>query len=58
MVAGKVDSQYFVGSVRWTRPVGQFGGVAKLGSGCHQAANLSVSMARYASSGVCPASVE
>jgi hypothetical protein len=44
--------------VRWTRLVGQFGGLDKLGSGCRQAANLSVSMARYASSGVRPARVE
>ena len=44
--------------LRWTRPVGQFGGVAKLGSGCHQAANLSVAMTPYASSGVRPPSVE
>jgi hypothetical protein len=44
--------------VRWTRLVGQFGGLDKLGSGCRQAANLSVSVAPYASSGVRPASVE
>src|SRR4051812_10468998 len=45
-------------SVRWTPMAGQFGGLAKLGSGCCQAANFSVAVAQYASSGVRPASVE
>jgi hypothetical protein len=44
--------------VRWTPPVGQFGGLDKLGSGCRQAASLSISGAQYASSGERPASVE
>jgi transposase len=44
--------------VRWTRLVGQFGGWVKLGSGCYQAANFSVPVAQYASSGVRPASAE
>jgi hypothetical protein len=47
-----------VGSLRWTPMAGQFGGLAKLGSGCCQAANFSVAVAQYASSGVRPASVE
>src|SRR5690348_1998766 len=45
-------------TMRWTRLVGQFGGWVKLGSGCYQAANFSVPVARYASSGVRPASAE
>ena len=44
--------------LRWSRPVGQFGGRVKLGPGCCQAANLSVIPAPYASSGVRPANVE
>jgi DNA-directed RNA polymerase specialized sigma24 family protein len=44
--------------MRWTPPVGQFGGLDKLGSGCRQAASLSISGAQYASSGERPASVE
>jgi monovalent cation:H+ antiporter-2, CPA2 family len=44
--------------MRWTRLVGQFGGLVKLGSGCCQAASLSVSLTPYASSGVRPARVE
>ena len=47
-----------VAEVRWTPMAGQFGGLAKLGSGCCQAANFSVAVAQYASSGVRPASVE
>jgi hypothetical protein len=43
---------------RWTPPVGQFGGLVKLGFGCRQAANLSIPDAQYASSGVRPASLE
>src|SRR6201994_938766 len=51
---------FTVGAVplRWIPMAGQFGGLAKLGSGCCQAANFSVAVAQYASSGVCPASVE
>ena len=45
-------------SLRWSRPVGQFSGRVKLGSGCRQAASLSVTLAPYASSGVRPANVE
>ena len=44
--------------LRWSRPVGQFSGRVKLGSGCRQAASLSVTLAPYASSGVRPANVE
>ncbi len=44
--------------VRWTRPVGQFGGRVKLGSGCCQAASLSIRLASQASPGVRPAKVE
>src|ERR1700759_4534929 len=43
------------GKMRWYPWFGQFGGLAKLGSGCYQAANFSVPVARYASSGVRPA---
>ena len=46
------------GAMRWSRPVGQFSGRVKLGSGCRQAASLSVTLALYASSGVRPANVE
>ena len=46
------------GSVRWSPWLGQFGGLAKLGSDCCQAANVSVPVAQYASLGVRPASVE
>ena len=44
--------------VRWSPWFGQFGGLAKLGSGYGQAANVSVPIAQYASSGVRPASAE
>jgi hypothetical protein len=44
--------------LRWSLSVGQFGGLDKLGSGCHRAANFSVRVALYASSGVRPASIE
>jgi len=44
--------------LRWPHLPGQFGGWAKLGSGCCQAANLSISVTPYASSGVRPARVE
>jgi hypothetical protein len=40
--------------VKWHPFAGQFGGFDKLGSGCCQAANLSISVAPYASSGVRP----
>jgi hypothetical protein len=40
---------------RWFHTLGQFGGWDKLGSGCRQAANLSMPAAPYASSGVRPA---
>ena len=43
---------------RWSRLIGQFGGWDKLGSGCRQAANLSMPLAPYASSGVRPARAE
>jgi fructose-bisphosphate aldolase, class I len=43
---------------RWSRLIGQFGGWDKLGSGCRQAANLSISTVPYASSGVHPARAE
>src|ERR1700678_954258 len=46
------------GGVRWSLSVGQFGGLDKLGSGCRQAANFSVPVALYASSGVRPASIK
>jgi putative membrane protein len=42
-------------TLRWSRPVGQFGGMDKLGSGCGQAAGLSRPLAPYAASGVRPA---
>ena len=29
-------------TMRWSRPLGQFGGRVKLGSGCRQAASLSI----------------
>ena len=45
-------------TVRWSPWLGQFGGLAKLGSDCCQAANVSVPVAQYASLGVRPASVE
>jgi hypothetical protein len=48
----------FIEFVRWPRLVGQFGGWDKLGSGYCQAANLSISVAPYASFGVRPARVE
>jgi Asp-tRNA(Asn)/Glu-tRNA(Gln) amidotransferase A subunit family amidase len=44
--------------VRWTPPVGQSGGLDKLGSGCRQAAKFSIPDAQYASSGERPASIE
>ena len=44
--------------MRWYPWFGQFGGLAKLGSGCYQAANFAVPVAQYASSGVRPASAE
>ena len=44
--------------LRWTPPVGQFGGLDKLGSDCRQAANFSMPDAQYVSSGVRPSSVE
>jgi hypothetical protein len=44
--------------LRWSRFIGQFGGLAKLGFGCRHAASFIVSVALYASSGVRPASVE
>ena len=44
--------------MRWSRFIGQFGGVAKLGSDCRHAASFIVPVALYASSGVRPASVE
>ena len=47
-----------IGFVRWSPWLGQFGGLAKLGSDCCQAANVSVPVAQYASLGVRPASVE
>src|ERR1700731_4499543 len=53
-----LDQHDRLGGLRWTHSVGQFGGMDKLGSGCCQAANLSLSVAPYASSGVRPASVE
>ena len=37
---------------RWSRPAGQFGGWDKLGSGCRQAASLSIPAVPHASSGV------
>jgi ferredoxin len=43
---------------RWSPWLGQFGGLAKLGSGYRQAANFSAPVAQYASSGVRPASAE
>jgi hypothetical protein len=42
-------------ALRWTRSVGQSGGLFKLGSGCRQAASLSVPLVPYASSDVRPA---
>ena len=44
--------------LRWSPPAGQSGGLDKLGSGCHQAANFSIPGAQYMSSGVPPASIE
>ena len=44
--------------LRWSRPFGQFGGRVKLGSGCRQAASLSIAPVPYASSGVRPPNVE
>ena len=46
------------GHLRWPPPAGQSGGLDKLGSGCHQAANFSIPGAQYMSSGVPPASIE
>jgi hypothetical protein len=48
----------FIVEQRWSRLIGQFGGWDKLGSGCRQAANLSISTVPYASSGVHPARAE
>jgi len=45
-------------NLRWSRPFGQFGGRVKLGSGCRQAASLSIMPVPYASSGVRPPNVE
>jgi transposase len=45
-------------ALRWSRPFGQFGGRVKLGSGCRQAASLSIMPVPYASSGVRPPNVE
>jgi hypothetical protein len=42
--------------LRWSPAVGQFDGLDKLGPGCPQAANLVMSPAPYASSGVRPPS--
>lgn len=53
-----VDGNRLADVVRWPRLVGLFGGWVKLGSGCYQAANFSVPVAQYASSGVRPASAE
>ena len=47
---------YYPQQLRWSPLVGQFDGLVKLGPGCCQAANLVVSSAPYASSGVCPPS--
>jgi hypothetical protein len=44
--------------VSWPPIFGQFAGLAKLGPGCCQAANRIVSLAPYASSGVCPPRAE
>ena len=51
-------AQTFIRWMRWSPWLGQFGALAKLGSDCCQAANVSVPVAQYASSGVRPASVE
>src|SRR3954468_13368094 len=45
-------------ALRWSPWLRQFGGWAKLGSGYRQAANFSVPVAQYASSGVRPVSAE
>jgi hypothetical protein len=44
--------------LRWSRLIGQFGGLAKLGSGCRHAVSFIIPVALYASSGVRPANVE
>jgi hypothetical protein len=50
--------QVVQGRLRWSPWFRQFGSLAKLGSGYRQAANFSVPVAQYASSGVRPASAE
>jgi hypothetical protein len=45
----------YLDEVRWPPSVGQFDGLDKLGPGSCQAANLVISSAPDASSGVCPA---
>ena len=44
--------------VNWSPTAGQFGGLAKLGSGDRHAASFATPAAQYASSGVRPARVE
>lgn len=52
------DRAGIVASLRWSRSVGQFDGLVKLGPGYRQAANLINSPIPYASSGVWPPSPE
>jgi hypothetical protein len=56
--AEHLDRRWNEGCLRWSRPIGQFGGRVKLGPGCCQAAILCITPAPYASSGVRPANVE
>jgi hypothetical protein len=54
-VLGAIMAHYNEIILKWSPSAGQFGGLDKLGSSFRQAANLSISPASYASSGVCPA---
>ena len=58
LLCEELKDAYSAEKLRWSPWLGQFGGLAKLGSGCRQAANFSVPISQYASSGVRPANVE
>jgi transposase len=58
LTTAQLATKHGIHHVKWHPFAGQFGGFDKLGSGCCQAANLSISVAPYASSGVRPARVE
>jgi hypothetical protein len=57
-IYGNSNRRHQTNGERWHPFVGQHGGLDKLGSGWCQAANLSISVVPYASSGVRPARVE